>query len=316
MTYRQGDEIVAIDFNTFRTDVLNVWDVGNGQIGYGQIDTGGASAIPTASIGADVDSIEWEAFRIAAQACSDHQGSSTTFPPASELLPAEVVEAHEPLDGNPYDIPGGLNIITANGLLFDAGDVSLFSNVLNDSRGSSWSSQLTHRFTVDFPTVDDARYFFNSGGQIRIRGSRTSGSANSQNTNWTNLLAAMGTIIFDYTNTTLVGTGTNWSVNAIGYYDLTGSFQNIATGVGTGAYSSNQATIDVRYLDGPTGPNGDNGRNLDFRVRYTDNHTNGFFDSVNGTIRSDVDYQIASNPGELVIQIPAFATTTSLSSGS
>jgi len=314
MTYRQDEIIVAVDFNTFRTDVLNVWDVGNGQIGYGQIDTGGAPAIPSAVIGADVDSTEWEAFRFAAQACSDHQGSTTTFPPASEVLTAEVIEAYVLLDGSIYDINGSLVTITGNGLVADASSVTVFSNELNSIRNTSWSTQIQHRFTADLPTVDDARYFFNSGGQIRIRGSRTGGSANSQNTSWTDLLTAMGTIIMDANTTVLVGTGTNWSTASIGYYNLTTSFQQIAIGVGTGAYSSNQATIEARTTDGPTGPNGDVGRNLDFRVSYTDAHTNGFFDSVDGTITSDIDYRIATSP--LTIQVPVFATTTGLSSGS
>ena len=114
MTYRQGEIIVATDFNTFRTDVLDIWDVGNGNRGYGQIDTGGAQSIPSASVGADVLSDEWQGFQFAAQTCSDHQGSSTTFPPNSVLQVDDVVTAHEALDGNAYDINSSLATITAN----------------------------------------------------------------------------------------------------------------------------------------------------------------------------------------------------------
>lgn len=314
MTYRQGEVILAGDYNTFRSDLLDIWDVGNGTLGYGQIDTGGASAIPTVAIGANVSNAEWEAFRFAAQTCSDHQGSTTTFPPASELLTGEVIEAHEADDGNLYDINGSLVTINTNSLLYDAGSVSVFSNELVSTRGTSWDTQLEHRFTATLPTVDDARYFFNSGGQIRFRGSRSGGSATPQNTSWTTILSNMGTIIFNYTQTT--GGGSGWTMSSIGYYDLTTSFQRIATGIDPagGAYASNQATIDARVLDGPTGPNGDVGRELQFRVRYTDTHSNPFADNVNGTIDSRIDYQKATSP--LTIQSPVFAASIVLTDGS
>ena len=316
MTYRQGEIILATDFNTFRTDVLDIWDVGNGNRGYGQIDTGGASAIPLASVDADILSAEWEAFRFAAQTCSDHQGSSTTFPPVSLLQVDDVVTAHEADDGNAFDIDGSLATIESNRLTADAGSVAVFVNKLNSTRNSSWDDTLQHRFTVVMPTLDDARYFFNSGGQIRIRGSRSGGSATPQNDSWTEILDNMGTVIFDHTTTTNTGGGAGWSFSSIGYFDLTTVFQQIATGVDTtgGQYATNEARIDARTTDGPSGPNGDTGRNLEFRVRYFDNHNNAFADNVDGTITSDIDYQIASSP--LTIQTPVFASSIVLNDGS
>ena len=140
MTYRQGEPIVASDFNTFRTSVLDVWDVGFSSNGYGQIDTGGASPIPSVAITDPVQSVEWEAFRDAAQLCSDHQGSSTTFPPAPELAVDEVIEAHEADDGNSFDINSSLVIINANSVFFDALSVSTFPNVLNSTRATPWDT--------------------------------------------------------------------------------------------------------------------------------------------------------------------------------
>jgi len=294
--------------------LLDVWDVGNGSLGYGQIDTGGASAIPLASVGADVTSAEWEAFRAAAQTCSDHQGSITSFPPASVLETDDVIVAHDPLDGDLYDIGGSLSTITTNSLLYDGGSVTVFSNVLNSTRSTAWDAALQHRFTALFPTVDDARYFFNSGGQIRMRGSRSGGSATPQNTSWTTLLSDMGTIVLGYTGTTQIGGGGTWVTYPIGYYDLTTSFQTIAEGTGTGSYSANDVDIRARMVDGPTGPNGDVGRNLEISIRYRDTHSNPFADNVDGTITSDIDYQKATSP--LTIQSPVFASSIVLTDGS
>jgi hypothetical protein len=316
MTYRQGEPIVATDFDTFRTSLLDVWDVGSGSKGYGQIDTGGASPIPSVVTTDPVQSAEWEAFRDAAQLCSDHQGSTTTFPPAPELAVDEIIEAHEADDGNAYDINGSLVTINTNSLLFDAGAVSSFPNVLNSTRAVAWANQLQHRFTATLPTVDDARYFFNSGGEIRFRGSRANGSATPQNTSWTLILTNMGTMIMDYTSTFQSGGGVGWTGSAIGYYDLTTVFQQIAIGIDTsgGAYSAgNSATIEARTTDGPGGVNGDTGRQLEFRILYTDGHANPFADEVDGDISSDIDYQKATSP--LTIQTPIFLTSIGLAAG-
>jgi len=316
MTYRQGEIIVASDFNTFRTDVLNIWDVGNGDRGYGQIDTGGAPAIPLAVIGTDVGSAEWEAFRSAAQTCSDHHGSTTTFPPTPALAVDADIIAHEADDGNAYDIDGSLATIDTNRLVADAGSVSAITNTLVSTRNTSWNTALQHRFTALLPTVDDARYFFNSGGQIHFRGSRSGGAGTGQNASWTEILTNMGTVYMDSTTTSNFGGAAGWTFASIGYFDLTTSFQEIATGVDTtgGSYATNEARIDARTVDGPGGANGDTGRNLEFRIRYRDIHTNPWGDTVNGTIDSRIDYQIATSP--LTIQTPIFASSIVLTDGS
>lgn len=319
MTYRQGELIVASDFNTFRTDVLAVWDVGNGDSGYGQIDTGGASAIPTVAVGEQIKNAEWEAFRFAAQTCADHQGSATSFPPAGELAVDELVEAHESLDGNAYDINGSLALITAQRLVADAGSVSVFATGATNSRNAVWDTQLQHRFTAVLPTVDDARYFFNSGGDIRFESTLVGGSATPQNDSWQEVIDQMGTVVMNGQYTSWAG-GTGWAGSNIGYFDLTTSFQQIAIGIDNsgGSYGgyggSNELRIDARTLDGPTGPNGDAGRNLEFRIRFTDGHSSPWFDQVDGTISSIITYRIATSP--LTIQVPVFTNSIVLNDGS
>lgn len=325
MTYRQGEIITAVDINTFREDTLTVYDVGFADAGYGQIDAGGQSALPSVVIGETVKSAEWEAMRAAAQTCADHQGSTVFLPPAPELAVGEIVEAHEFLDGNTYDINDSIIFITNSRLNVDASSVTVFSNVLNSTRNTAWMNELQHRFTATFSTVDRARYFFNSGGEIRFRGSRSGGSATPQNDSWTGLLANMGTIYMNYTFTSQLGGGPGWTGSSIGYYDLTTSFQQIAIGVpqdgGYGGYSGsyggyggpNRATIEARTTDGPTGPNGDRGRVLEFRILYTDGHTNPFADEVDGTITSDIDYRKATSP--LVVDSPIFASSINLTAG-
>ena len=325
MAYVKGEIILASDYNTFRTTLDAIYDVGFGNRGYGQVDFAASTAIPSVVIGELIKSTEWTIFRNAAQDCSDHQGSSTTIPPVSEHAVGELVEAHESSapSSNAFDYDGSLVAIDNNRLNFAPGSVTLFSNAVNSTRNTAWANQLTHRFKATWAQVDYARYFFNSGGQIRIRGSRSGGSASSQNDSWTNMLLNMGRIIMNHTSTFLSGGGAGWTINAptTGYYDLGTSFTLIATGVpsgggygGYGGYPGNSVTVEARTVDGPGGPNGDNGRDLEFRVRYIDGHVNPFFDSVDGTITSDVDYQRATTP--FTIPAPVFSQSVLLTAGS
>ena len=316
MTYVLDGLIEAVDFNTFRTDLLAIYNVGFGDSGYGQIVNGLPGISGPVTAGDSIQSVEWDEFLDAADICTDHQGSSTTFPPNSEVAVDEIVEAHESdaPTSNPFDINGSLATLLANRLIAAGGSTTLFSDVLNSSRVASWTTQLVHQFRVTFTVVDDARYFFNSGGEIRFRGSRAFGSGTPQNAAWTALLASW-TPIFNHTLTTAPSGGAG---SAIGYYDLTGSFQTLATLTDSGSYALNTVTLQGRTVDGTGGANGDNGRDLEFRVEYNDGHSNPFFDTVDGTITSDIDMLKATTFLTVEPAVPAtiFSTNIALTAGS
>ena len=322
MTYELDGSIDAANFNGFVDDLDDVYGVGFGDSGYGQSAFTLANVAVGQLVGGDGGTAadEWGNFLNAAEVCRSHQGSVTTFPPLSEVAavtPGTFIDAHEasPPTSNPFDINSSIITLETNRLVADAGSTTLFANALQDSRNTSWSNQLLHIFTMTFATVDDARFFFNSGGEVRIRGGRTAGDATTQNTDWTNLLIAMGTITMNFEETTTTGSAT---IASIGYFDLTTSFQQISTVAGTGAYTSNDATIFARTQDGPSGPNGDRGRILEFRVEYNDDHSNVFADVVNGLIISEVDILKATAPLTIEPAVPStiLATTTSLTAGS
>jgi hypothetical protein len=322
MTYVKDGLIEAVDFNTFRTDLLQVYDVGFSDSGYGQIVSGFQPALPgPVSVSDIINSDEWDKFLDAADICTTHQGSSTSFPPNSEVAVDEIVEAHESdaPTSNPFDINGSLVTLDANRLIVAGGQTGLFQfgPSPTDLRAVAWSVQLIHQFRAIFPVVDDARYFFNSGGEIRLTGTRTGGSLTPQNTAWENLLdPAKGggtkgwNPIFNHTQTTAPTGGTG---SSIGYYNLTTGFQTLATLTDTGSYAANTVTLEGRTVDGTGGANGDNGRELEFRVTYADGHTNIFFDVVDGTITSNVELLKAT--GALTITSPAYSLIVSLTAG-
>ena len=314
MAYIKDDIIAAADFNAFSDQLDLVYGVGFGDSGYGQttfslINVVGLVPGPPSKI----QSAEWDALVNAAEVCTNHQASTVNMPPSGQVALGQLIEAHEadPPTSDPFDINSSLDTLTTNRLVADSGSMTLFSNFLNDSRAVAWSVGLDHIFTMVFPTGDAARHFFNSGGEIRMRGSRTGGAGTPQNADWTSLLSSIGAGVVFSANTTAAPVGTP---AAIGYFQLTTSFQQIFTVNGTGAYAANDVTIFARTQDGPSGGNGDTGRFLEFRVEYNDDHVNGFADSVDGTITSDIDILQATT--FLTITAPTPTTTTSLTAGS
>lgn len=307
MAYATGGLIEATDYNNLRNLANQVYGVGFGNSGYGQT----AVALPTVA-GGNVElvkSAEWTDLRTAIVTCADHQGTAVSLPPAGQLAVGALIRAHTSTD-NTGDIPTSISDISSNRLNAPGGSMTTFTNQLVSTRGAAWSSQIRHEFTVTFPTVDDARYFFNSGGQIRFRASRSGGSGSAQNAAWTNLLNNMGTVSFDYTQVSAsVGSTSN-----IGYYDLGGSFALLYDLDDTAVnYTANNVQIFGRYDDGPGGPNGDNGRILRFRVNFNDG-SGGFTDTVNGTFTSAIDIRRATT--YLSIPAPVLANITLLTAGS
>jgi hypothetical protein len=178
------------------------------------------------------------------------------------------------------------------------------SSALTSSISTPWSGTITHVFTVDFGTENAARYFFNSGGQIRWSGSNTGGSTGSAAA-WAALLTAMGTIKMGADSTTYTGSG-GTITNNIGYYGLTGSLVQTFIHYGSGpSYSGLYYSIQVSRGN-YSGSNGGNGSLINCTVTLYDSA----YGSVNGTTSSAIDQYKAG--GVLTITNPTFTTITPL----
>lgn len=99
---------------------------------------------------------------------------------------------------------------------------------------TGWKNYAYCVITLTFADSNRARYFFNSGGKIRVSTSRTGGSSTSQNTSWTNILAAAATQEFGVLN------------GAVNFYTLTNSFQTYYRTSGSTPYSTNSYRLEAR----------------------------------------------------------------------
>ena len=164
-------------------------------------------------------------------------------------------------------------------------------------RTAAWTTSLTQETTYTWANEGLLRAFFNGGGRIGMSASRSGGTSSSQNTDWTNLLSAMGDVYIDY-QTAGGSSGTN---EGKGAYELGTSYQLLWTKLGSGAYASNyfkmygkvnsttnptvvtlKAELSDPYTaaaaaaaDGAVGPDG---------VPSTGDDADGYTDSIDGTL--------------------------------
>lgn len=301
MSYAQDQEIAAADFNTMITTARNVYGTGSGDRGYGQ------SAVTQANVTGgyvtQVTAAQWLNLRSMINTAATHQGSSVSLPATTLLDVDDIIQAHPPASG---DFPTSLTTIDTNRLNVGGGQTTVSSAVHTATRNTAWSTTIDTIFTVTFASGDAARYFFNSGGQIRLSLARSGGTGSAQNTEWTNILTNIGLVTFAAHATTRSGSlGT--AAGSIGYYELTTSYQTIfnGTNIGSGAYSANDVTIEA-LSNGVQGANGDTGSVLTFRVTLADEHATGV-DNVDGTLTLTVDQRKATTT--LTIASPSYAET-------
>ena len=99
----------------------------------------------------------------------------------------------------------------------------------------------------------------------------------------------MGTIKFNYTQTSATGTGTG---SNIGNYDLTGTYQTIFTKTGSGVYAENDYNIAARA---------DSSSVLNFRIQFRDDDAGDqtTFGPGSGPVDEDVTGRITSSIQQL-----------------
>jgi len=265
MAYAQFGLIQASDFNTFvggnpttTANTLNAtWATGGGTAGYGQ------TAVANVAVGNTVVATgQWNALVTNTASAATHQGSSITSVTA-------------PTAGGTVTflsaIPTNLQTIYSN-RLNAATQGSTTSNTA--TFGSSWQNQLTFTHTATFANGDAARYFFNSGGQIKMTVSHPGGSGINLLLN--NLASNVGTVVqsaptsgtvsivgTSYAGIQKVGGGGNAPTvdSTKGYFGMTTSNATVFTQTASTGPAGYLGTF-IRFIarsNGTQGSNGDTG---------------------------------------------------------
>ncbi len=293
MTYASSGQVDATDYNTLIGNISSIFGTGTGNSGYGGNSTNVALAdLVTVASTATVQSSEWKDLRNAFSDMALHQGSTLTDGlPATNLLDiGDLITFFSQLES-----ANNITTINTNKLNVNVANLTLATK-LTSVRNTSWSNVIQHELTVDFGNENNARHYFNTGGELRISASRTGGSATPQNTAWTNLVSAESPYVF---------TGTD-------YFVLTTSFVLKNTTFSGSPYDANEWNIYAK-TNSVAGPLGAKGSILTFRSDFIDGHVSEFSDTVDGTFTSTIEERRST--GFFVRPSPTFATVTELTAG-
>ena len=305
--------IVQADYNSIRNKVVAVLGNGSGNSGYGQQ----ARIVSTAVVeGTKVTINEWANLRYDIINAYKHiNGSNPTTAVVSEGNTIRYTGSFTP-DTGTLDVPQTqydvwADNITANRFTI-APSESGTTAVTTSSRTTAWVSQCECIIQFYWTDANDARYWFNSGGKIRISANRTGGVGTQQNTSWTTLLSAAGTQNFGGAVPSIGTTpndGTNW-------YKTNSSFQTFYQVAATGAYTSNIYRLQARCVDVPSNSGG-TAASGEIRVLFIDGYTDSgavgppFLnpppgDDIDGTLTVSVSTLFAANS----IMVPSSAVFT------
>lgn len=278
MTYTQGSLIEAADFNSFvgnfstpstgANQLNTIMGIGYGRSGYGQ------NAQAQVTGGNTVSYLDWSNLVNNVTRMSNHQNTSITPITA-------------PVSGNSIVPLGGAGTMATN-------LSSIFSNRNNAAAqgttatttgtyNSAWGNYVTFTFQCTFGNADQARYFFNAGGQLAITCSHPVGTG--INAGFNALASAVGTIVISagvgtqsiattsYTGVTKIGGSGSTSVfvNTQGYYNLnigSSEFFRQVAGTGPAGYTSSYISMSSKTNILNAGGNGDAGSIITIYVTF------------------------------------------------
>lgn len=260
--------ISSLDYNDIRNTVISILGPGSGSRGYGQ-------AILSSPVYAGnlITAEQWDNLKIDLINIRVHQDG--VLPLIADVSRGDVIGYSA---GNPNTNYESLaNAALTNRFEIGPGQ-SVATNKATATTTSTWSSQATATLTVTFGSADQGRYFFNSGGDVRINLTRTGGSATSQNNAWTNLLSNAGVQRFAGNFPTLVN-----------YYSLTNAYQTYYYLPYSTPYSSNYLKLEA--LCNVADNSGGTATSVTIKITLGDDHVgiSGGPDSVDGTLTINVD---------------------------
>lgn len=212
MTYSSGGLIQATDYNTFvgntTTGLNRVWGTGAGDAGWGQTD------IATVSAGSStVTAAQW-ATLVNNLATSGTQTGTT------------LTSRTAPVTGNIIGILANVStditsVTTNRGNAVGSGTISstwtgnIAKTTATGSGQNAWT--ITWTQTVTFPSANQARYFWNAGGLVRLDMSKSS-TGTDIDADWNTFVGTVGTLY-------LSGrvNGANQLINGVTYTGFTRS---------------------------------------------------------------------------------------------
>ena len=232
MTYSSGGLIQATDYNTFTTTsggLNDIWATGATDKGWGQ------TAFTSATAGGTVTATQWAA--LVNNLSSAGSQTSTALTARTAPTVGDTISILAALSADITSVTTNRGNAAASGTEYGVFTGTTSKTTATGSGQAAWTITFTH--TVTFASADQARFFWNAGGIVRLKYGKSSNTTDND-PEWNTLAGWCGTINLtgrvagaaqtiagqSYTGTTrLSGTGGTQTTLATttGWYNLTGS---------------------------------------------------------------------------------------------
>ena len=229
MTYSQGSTILADDYNGFvgtnvGANVNDIWGTGVTDKGYGQ------SALSTVAAPGTITATQWATLVNTISSIASHQGTAITS--RSAPVAGNTISILSNMATDLTTLTTNRGNATAVGTEIVAWTGNTAKTTATGSGSTPWTITFTH--TITWASANAARWWFNAGGRIRWRVSKTS-TGTVADPEWNDLASTLCGAIWitggtatqtiastPYTGTTKIGgTGTpNTLATTTGWYDL------------------------------------------------------------------------------------------------
>lgn len=187
MTYSSGSQIAASDYNAFTTSsggLNDIWSTGSADKGWGQ------TSFVAETTGNVIPATDWASL-------------VNNLSTAGSQTNTTITSRTAPVAGNVISILANVatditNVTTNRGNAVGSGTISStwtgnIAKTTATSNGTQGTWTITWTQTVTFPSADQARYFWNAGGLVRLDMSKSS-TGTDIDADWNTFVGTVGTL--------------------------------------------------------------------------------------------------------------------------
>jgi hypothetical protein len=187
MTYSSGSLIEAVDYNGFANNTVganvnSVWGAGSGDAGWGQ-----ASTLATLAVGTDITATQWASLN--SRITSMANQTNTTITSRANPVVGDIIGILSALNTDLTNCTTNRGNAAASGTISSTWSGSTAKTAATGSGQSAWTITWTH--VITFPSADQARYFWNAGGLVRLDMSK-SGVVTDSDPDWNSFVGTVG----------------------------------------------------------------------------------------------------------------------------
>lgn len=184
MTYSVGGLIQAADYNTFQTNLNAIWSTGSTDSGWGQ------NALSAVSASGVVAATNWSSL-VNTLATAGNQ-TTTTLTSRTAPVAGGVIAVLANVATDISSVTARRGYATSSGTTSSTWTGSVSQTTSTGVPGiSGWTLVFTSNIT--FPSADQARYFWNAGGLVRLDMSKTS-TGTDIDPDWNTFVSSVGTL--------------------------------------------------------------------------------------------------------------------------